>query len=299
MTDVEGLVRSGLVTRDVPLGPMTTYKAGGPTAYFAEVSEVEELEKLVASGLTTRHEVLVLGRGSNLVVADAGFDGLVVKLAGSFTSITIEGDRARAGGAAPLPRLARQAVDADVVGLEFFVGIPGSVGGAVRQNAGCFGTETRDRLLSADIIDLITGDRTRRAPENLELSYRHSNLEPTELVTRATFQGRIGDREAAKTAMREITRWRKEHQPGGTLNAGSVFKNPPDIAAGELIDRLGLKGTAVGDVSVSEKHANFFVAGPEATADDIYRLVQQVKDAVFERSGTMLEPEIQFVGFER
>lgn len=299
MTDVEGLIRSGLVSREVPLGPMTTYKAGGPAAYFAEVNEVEELETLVASGLTGRHQVLVLGRGSNLVVADAGFDGLVVKLGGWFASITIEDDRVRAGGAAPLPRVARQAVEAGVVGLEFFVGIPGSVGGAVRQNAGCFGTETRDRLLSAEIVDLTTGERTVRAPADLELSYRHSNLEPTELVTTASFQGRFGDRQAGKAEMREITRWRKEHQPGGTLNAGSVFKNPPDIAAGELIDRLGLKGAAVGDVSVSEKHANFFVAGPEATADDIYRLVLQVKDAVFERSGTMLEPEIQFVGFER
>jgi UDP-N-acetylmuramate dehydrogenase len=158
--------------------------------------------------------------------------------------------------------------------------------------------ETRDRLVSADVIDLVTGGRNTRDPETLDLQYRHSNLEPTELVITARFRGYLGDPERGRAEMREITRWRKEHQPGGTLNAGSVFKNPPHIAAGELIDRLGLKGTSVGDVSVSDKHANFFVAGPGATSDQIYRLVHVVKDTVFERSGTILEPEIQFVGFE-
>lgn len=298
MTDVDQLIDAGLVRRDVPLGPMTTYKAGGPAAYFAELGDVGDLERLISSGLTASRPVLVLGRGSNLVVADAGFRGLVVRLGGSFTVVTIEGERVHAGAATPLPRLARQAVEAGLVGLEFFVGIPGSVGGAVRQNAGCFGTETRDRLLEAEIIDMTTGERTARTGDDLDLSYRHSNLKPIELVAAASFQARHGDPEAGKAEMREIIRWRKEHQPGGTLNAGSVFKNPPDVAAGELIDRLGLKGTRVGDVAVSDKHANFFVAGPQATADDIYRLVRQVKDTVFARSGTILEPEIQFVGFE-
>ncbi|HEU4894564.1 MAG TPA: UDP-N-acetylenolpyruvoylglucosamine reductase, partial [Acidimicrobiia bacterium] len=128
--------------------------------------------------------------------------------------------------------------------------------------------------------------------------YRHSNLSPSQLVLTARFSGRGGDPADGRAKMREITRWRKDHQPGGTFNAGSVFKNPPGIAAGELIDQLGLKGTAVGGVSVSDKHANFFIAGPDATSADIRRLVELVKDAVFEASGTMLEPEIQFVGFE-
>lgn len=298
MTDVDQLVSSGLVRREVPLGPLTTYKAGGAAAFFAQIDDVDDLETLVQSGLTSGRPVLVLGRGSNLVVADSGFEGLVVKLGGGFSRATVDGERVRAGAAVPLPRLARQAVDAGVAGLEFFVGIPGSVGGAVRQNAGCFGSETVDRLITALIFDLETGARDERTPPELDLAYRHSNLRSTELVVSASFQGDRGDIGAGKSRMREITRWRKEHQPGGTLNAGSVFKNPADVAAGELIDRLGLKGTSVGDVSVSEKHANFFVAGPDATAQDIYLLVRQVKDAVFERTGTILEPEIQFVGFE-
>ncbi len=298
MSRVDELVDSGLIRRDVPLGPMTTYKAGGPASWFAEVSTADDLTALIASGLTHDHPVLVLGRGSNLVVADSGFEGLVVKLGGDFLTAIVEGEEVVAGAGMPLPRLARQAVDAGVLGLEFFVGIPGSVGGAVRQNAGCFGLETRDRLVTAEVIDMVTGARSTRDPGTLDLQYRHSNLEPTELVIKATFRGHRGDPERGRAQMREITRWRKEHQPGGTLNAGSVFKNPPHIPAGELIDGLGLKGTSVGDVAVSDKHANFFVAGPEATAADIHRLVLVVKDAVLQRSGTILEPEIQFVGFE-
>lgn len=287
-----------LVRENVPLGPLTTYKAGGPAALFAEVGTIDELEALVDSGLTRERRVLVLGRGSNLVVSDSGFDGLVVKLDGQFATAQITGNEVVAGGAMPLPRLARQAVADGLLGLEFFVGVPGSVGGAVRQNAGCFGVETRDRLLTAHVIDLESGVSQERSADDLDLSYRHSNVAASEIVVSASFEGYRGDPSAGKEKMREITRWRKEHQPGGTLNAGSVFKNPEGVAAGELIDGLGLKGMSVGGVSVSEKHANFFVAGPEATADDIYRLVHLVKDTVFELSGTMLEPEIQFVGFE-
>lgn len=287
-----------LVRENVPLGPLTTYKAGGPAALFADVTTIDELKAIVGSGLTRERRILVLGRGSNLVVADSGFDGLVVKLGGEFATAEITGDVVVAGAAMPLPKLARQAVADGLLGLEFFVGVPGSVGGAVRQNAGCFGVETRDRLVSARLIDLESGISEERNAAQLDLSYRHSNVAANEIVVSATFEGYRGEVAAGKEKMREITRWRKEHQPGGTLNAGSVFKNPEGVAAGELIDDLGLKGMSVGDVSVSEKHANFFVAGPEATADDIYRLVHLVKDTVFELSGTMLEPEIQFVGFE-
>jgi UDP-N-acetylmuramate dehydrogenase len=281
----------------VPLGPLTTYKAGGPARLFAEVESIEDLMSLVDSGLTREHPLLVLGRGSNLLVADDGFDGLVVHLGLGFAAIEVSEDRVEAGGAAPLPRVARTAVEAGVLGLEFFVGVPGSVGGAVRQNAGCFDVETTDRLITARILDLADGTIRESGPSQLDLSYRHSNVSADEVILSARFQGEKGPEEDGKRLMREITRWRKENQPGGTLNAGSVFKNPPGMAAGDLIDRLGLKGMAIGSVSVSEKHANFFVAGPDATSAQIRELVERVKDTVLERSGTMLEPEIQFVGF--
>lgn len=298
MTNPQQLIDAGVVRRDVPLGPLTTYKAGGAASYFADIATERDLDELIASGLTTEMEVLVLGRGSNLVVSDSGFEGLVVKLGGSFAEARVDGLEVEAGAAYPLPRLARLAVDGGVADLEFFVGVPGSVGGAVHQNAGCFGHETKDCLLWARVVDLRSGERADRMATDLDLSYRHSNLTADQLVVSARFRGREGNPVEGKARMREITRWRKENQPGGTLNAGSVFKNPPDIAAGALIDRLGLKGTSVGDVSVSEKHANFFVAGPNATSADIAGLIALVKDAVFDATGTILEPEIQFVGFE-
>jgi UDP-N-acetylmuramate dehydrogenase len=295
---VDPLVERGLLQRDVPLGPFTTYKSGGPAKLFAEIPDLASLKDLIASGVTAAEPLLVLGRGSNLVVADLGFDGLVIRLGKSFAGMSFDKTTVLAGGIAPLPRLARASVDHGIGGLEFLVGIPGSVGGAVRQNAGCFGVETRDRLREAHIIDLLTGDERASTADQLEMSYRHSNVSSADLVVEALFEGWAGEETESKEKLREITRWRRDHQPGGTLNAGSVFKNPPDISAGELIDKLSLKGLCVGGVCVSEKHANFFVAGPEATSADIRRLVAEVKNRVLAETGTNLETEIQFVGFE-
>lgn len=297
---IEDLVSAGLVAEGVPLGPMTTYKLGGPAAYFVEVDDEESLSEVTESGVTATMPVLILGRGSNLVVADNGFPGLVIRLGKVFSDIDVDVDSmiATAGAAVPLPRLARTVVDKGLTGLEFFVGVPGSVGGAVRQNAGCFGRETADCLIEAVLVNLATGERRQASPVDLDLSYRQSNVRAEEVVLKASFRLEEGDAGEARTEMRSITRWRKENQPGGTLNAGSVFKNPSEIPAGALIDSLGLKGTRVGDVQVSERHANFFVAGPDATADDFAKLVQVVKDRVFEMSGTILEPEIQMVGFD-
>lgn len=298
MSTLSSLVDSGVVSENVPLGPYTTYKAGGPARFMTRVDDVDALRTLVDSGVAGDHPVLVLGRGSNLVVSDAGFKGIVIRLGPAFAAIEVEGDRVRAGGAAPLAHVARTSVDAGLAGLEFLVGIPGSVGGAVRQNAGCFGTETCDRLIAASLIDLAGGDRREAGPDDLEMSYRHSNVRPTEIVIGALFEAAPGDAGTGRAELRRITRWRRDNQPGGTFNAGSVFKNPPGSTAGEIIDSLGLKGMQVGDVSVSHKHANFFVAGQGATSADIRRLVDEVKDRVFEETGTMLEPEIQFVGFD-
>ena len=298
MTSLDSLISSGKILERVPLGPYTTYKSGGPARYLAEVHDAEALDDLVASGVSSELPVLVLGRGSNLVVSDSGFEGLVIRLGSSFGGVKVEGTEVRAGAAAPLAQVARSSVDAGLAGLEFFIGVPGSVGGAVRQNAGCFGTETRDRLIEASILDLTDGKMGIFGPDDLDLSYRHSNITSTRVVVSASFQASPGDTDTGRAELRRITRWRRDNQPGGTFNAGSVFKNPVGATAGEIIDALGLKGMRVGDVAVSEKHANFFVAGSSATSEDIRSLVVAVKDRVFEETGTMLEPEIQFVGFD-
>jgi len=173
MSALSDLIEGGVVRTNVPLGPMTTYKAGGPAAYFARLDTRQQLDILIASGLASSHPVLVLGRGSNLVVSSRGFPGVVISMGEEFSTIHIDGLIVEAGSAVPLPRLARATVDAALTGLEFFVGVPGSVGGAVRQNAGCFGSETKDCLLQAEIVDLETGRFTVRSRQVLEMAYRH------------------------------------------------------------------------------------------------------------------------------
>ena len=288
------------IRRDVALAPFTTYKLGGAASWFAEVDgESSLLQVLEAAG---DRRLLVLGRGSNLVISDHGFDGLVVRLVGEFLTAslrpadTIGGASVDAGAGMPLPKLARFAVGEDRGGLEFFVGIPGSVGGAVRMNAGGHGSDTAAWLVEATVLDRRTGARTVRKPADLDLSYRNSNLGDDDVVLGARFRTVDRLRAEGEHILRDITRWRKEHQPGGTLNAGSVFKNPPDDSAGRIIDSLDLKGYRRGGVAVSDLHANFFVSDRLARAQDLWDLVWAVRRRVGEETGVWLTPELRFVG---
>ena len=201
-----------------------------------------------------------------------------------------------AGGSASLPVLARRAAASGVAGLEFYVGIPGSVGGAVRMNAGGHGRETREVLLDVDLLDLRGGVRTTRAAGAFDFGYRHSNLDDHTVVCAARFAGSRDSPEACGERIDAIVRWRREHQPGGA-NAGSVFSNPPGDSAGRLIDAAGLKGLRVGGAVVSEKHANFIVAGPTATAGDVRALLGEVRARVAEATGTRLQTEVRLIGF--
>ncbi|HJU80819.1 MAG TPA: UDP-N-acetylmuramate dehydrogenase [Acidimicrobiia bacterium] len=289
------LVAVGKARAGVELAGLTTYKLGGPAAYFVEVNEVSTLAAIAEALAESPLAVLVLGRGSNLVISDEGFPGVVIRLGRRFAGIDT-GEVIVAGGAAGLPQVARTATAAGRRGVEFMIGIPGTVGGGVRQNAGCFGREMVDVLETADLFDLGGGQTTRVQAGDLAMAYRQTSVAPTQIVLEARFRTEAGDPEAGSALIREITRWRRLHQPGGTLNAGSVFKNPPGDSAGRIIDSLGLKGTAVGGASVSEKHANFFVAMPGTKASEVYLLVEKVREAVKARTGIDLEPEICFAG---
>ena len=289
----------GRVARAQPLAELTTYRLGGPLAVVVRVADDAELAAVAE--LVAKHDpaVLVVGRGSNLLVADSGFEGLGVVLTGTFEELTIDtaAGRARAGGAVPLPVLARQTAAAGLGGLEFFVGIPGSVGGAVRMNAGGHGRETREVLDRAWVADLRTGAAPiPRTPDELDLGYRHSDLSATDVVTGAELVGVADDPAACGERIDDVVRWRREHQPGGA-NAGSVFRNPEGDSAGRLIDAAGLKGLRVGGATVSEKHANFFQADPGATAGDVHALVREVQRRVRDDSGVCLQPELHMVGF--
>src|SRR5439155_11949309 len=210
--------------RDVPVGPLTTYRVGGRAALFLEATSEDDLATAAAAVARSGLPALVIGRGSNLLLADAGFPGLVVRLGEAFATIEIDGTRVRAGGAVSMPVLARRTAAAGLTGLEWAVGVPGSVGGAVRMNAGGHGAETRETLISARLFDVSAGTAVERPAVELDLSYRHSSVEPHHVVLRATFALEHGDRVASETQIADIVRWRRENQPGGS-NAGSVFTN--------------------------------------------------------------------------
>jgi UDP-N-acetylmuramate dehydrogenase len=291
------LVHDGLLALDVPLGPLTTYRFGGPARYLMEAGGEQDILRLAAAVAEDPVPVVALGRGSNVVVSEQGFPGVVIHpgTAMSWWHVDPAGV-VEAGSALPLPMLARRCAEAGRGGLEFYVGIPGSVGGAVRMNAGCLGSDTAEWMVAARVVDLAEVSVSQRTSEDLEMRYRHSNLRRDEIVVSATFSTIERDPAQCENLIREVTRWRKDRQPGGTLNAGSVFKNPPGDSAGRIIDALGLKGFRVGGAGVSERHANFFVADPGASPQDVFDLVRLVRDRVRAATGLDLEPEVQFLG---
>jgi UDP-N-acetylmuramate dehydrogenase len=292
MTSFAELVDEGLIRERVDLAPFTTYKFGGPARYLAEPGNEQELRAVAEAW---DGPVFVLGRGSNVVISERGFDGLVLIPSMHHLDLHHEG-LVTAGAGVPQPVVARRAAAVGLGGLEFMVGIPGSIGGAVAMNAGCHGTETGDVLVTARIFDVGRAEASDRTPDELEMRYRHSNVGAGQVVVEATLRTVPTSPDEAERKIREITRWRRDHQPGGTLNAGSVFKNPEGDAAGRIIDEAGLKGFRIGGACVSERHANFFVADEGATPRHVHALVDEVTRRVHDATGITLEPEIRFVG---
>ncbi len=283
------------------LGRETTYRIGGETALFIEINDHPSLERVAAAAVTSGIEVLVLGNGSNLLIADRGFDGLAIRLGGQFAELQIDSESGSitAGAACSYPVLARQSVASGLSGLEWAVGIPGTVGGAVTMNAGGHGSMTEMNLVDATVLDFSTGTQSRLRTSELGCSYRHSNIESHQLVVGATFQAvRSIDRSASQAELDEIVRWRRNHQPGGR-NCGSVFTNPPQDSAGRLIESVGLKGHRLGSAQVSTKHANFIQADADGRADDVRELIDEIALRVFEMTGVALETELRMVGFDQ
>jgi UDP-N-acetylmuramate dehydrogenase len=286
-----------LARRDVPVGPLTTYRVGGRAALFTEPASVAELERVAAAVTRAGLEVLVLGNGSNMLVTDAGFPGLVVHLGAGFAGFSADRESLQVvgGGALAYPVLARRTAALGLTGLEWAVGIPGSVGGGVRMNAGGHGADTSEVLVSACIVDLSGGAGRQVAAEALDLGYRSSAVRAQDVVVEATFAVEAGEVGECEARISEIVRWRRENQPGGQ-NAGSVFTNPPGDSAGRVIDHCGLKGLRVGSAEVSPKHANFFQVDAGGSAADVLGLIAEVQRLVSERAGVDLVPELRVVG---
>lgn len=294
--DAAARLLGDLARRDEPIGPRTTYRVGGRAALFAEVGTEEDLKAVAAAVAETAIPVLVVGKGSNLLVTDAGFPGLALVLGEGFATVEVDGTTVRAGGAAALPIVARQTVRAGLTGFEWAVGVPGSIGGAVRMNAGGHGSEMAHVLRSVRLVDLRTGEDTQVPVADLDLAYRHSAVAPHQLVVAADLALSPGDRSKGEGELSDIVQWRRAHQPGGQ-NAGSVFANPPGDSAGRLIDTAGAKGLRVGTAEVSTKHANFFQADAGGSADDVYALMVEVRQRVEDASGVRLRAETRLVGF--
>jgi UDP-N-acetylmuramate dehydrogenase len=289
---------AAFTVEDEPLAPHTTYRLGGPATLFARPRSLDELLVVAVVAREETMPVLVIGRGSNMLVADEGFAGIAVSLDAWRDDIAIDGTEVRAGAAVALPVLARRTAAAGLTGFEWAVGVPGSLGGAVRMNAGGHGSDMTASLRGVHVVDLHTARHGWVEAAALGLRFRGSDLADHQVVLDATLDLRPGDPDAGEAAIAEVVRWRREHQPGGQ-NAGSVFVNPVpgELAAAQLIDALGLRGTAVGGASISDKHANFIQAGEGATAADVRAVMEYVRGEVFEKTGFLLRSEVRLVGF--
>jgi UDP-N-acetylmuramate dehydrogenase len=285
------------VREDEPLDTRTSFGIGGPAEFFVEVAKAESIERILDGCVEREIPHLLLGAGTNLLIADAGVDGLVIRVVNR--DHAIEGTKVRGGAGLKMMRLARTVADANLRGFEFAIGVPGTIGGAVYQNAGCWGHELKEVLVEA--TGYVPGKgRQRWTLAELHLGYRTSALRDGALkgalVIDATVHLRRGDGEEARQLMTKLTRERNETQPIKTKNCGSVFKNPPGDSAGRLVQAAGLKGLRVGSAVVSELHGNFIVNEGGAGAQDVRALIEKVQAEVKRRFGAELEPEVEFVG---
>lgn len=309
-----GAVLGTIARTDQPLAPMTTYRVGGRATLFVSARRAGDLDLVAEAHRVSGLPILVVGRGSNLLVSDDGFVGIALSVSELAADISVGGAGGTdaehgnpvvvtAGGGVALPVLARRTAAAGLTGFEWAVGVPGSVGGAIRMNAGGHGSDVAACLLDVDLVDLATsigpGDRRSTVPAAaLGLRFRGSDLGDRHVVVSARLGLGRGDPRAAEAEIGEIVRWRRAHQPGGQ-NAGSVFVNPVpgEVSAGSLIDGLGLRGLRIGTAWVSEKHANFVQASEGGRAGDVWAVIEEVRRRVAGATGYHLRSEVRLVGF--
>jgi UDP-N-acetylenolpyruvoylglucosamine reductase len=287
------------VRRDFPLARLTTVRTGGAADWLGRPGGEEDLVEMLRWAEGEGLAVGVVGSGSNLLVADDGFHGLAIKLDGALASIERQGDRVLCGGGARLPSAAAKTAGWGLTGLEFGINIPGTAGGAVRMNANAYGGQLA-RVLEWVEVGTAAGAE-RRPPERLGFSYRRSNLEPGEVVARASFRLRPGDPAEIRATLATMRERRREAQPSGIKTFGSTFKNPEDEAAGgrtagQLLEAAGCRGLRHGGARFSEKHANFVENDRDATTADVIELMAEGRRRVHERFGVLLEPEVQLLG---
>lgn len=291
---------------DHPVADQTTYRVGGRAAFFFLAESVADLEAVAELVSRTGVPVVVLGRGSNVLFADTGYPGLVLQLGDFASGIEIPSVlpetgsvEVRIGAAAALPVAARQTAAAGLRGFEWAVGVPGSLGGAVRMNAGGHGSDMARSLRRVELFDLAVGRTRTLNPADVGLRFRGSGLSDGDIVLSVVVELERGSASEATSEIDEIVRWRRANQPGGQ-NAGSVFVNPVpgQVSAGELIDGCGLRGFRIGSAHVSTKHANFIQVDPQGAADDVIAVMRHVRDTVAASTGHRLRSEVRLIGFD-
>jgi UDP-N-acetylmuramate dehydrogenase len=284
----------GRLIANQKMADVTWFRVGGPAEAMFSPADEEDLSYFL-SNLSDEIPVTVVGVGSNLLVRDGGIEGVVIRLARGFNETAVDGDLIRAGTAVPDVRLAQVAADAGLAGLAFYRGVPGTVGGALRMNAGAYQRETKDALVEARAIDR-KGQLHILRNADFNFSYRHSELPVDFIATQAVYRGAPGDKAAIKVEMDKITEAREATQPIKSRTGGSTFKNPPGQKSWQLIDAAGCRGLVVGDAQVSELHCNFLINRGNATGADIEALGEEVRRRVKENSGVTLEWEIVRLG---
>ena len=292
---LSALLPAGCVRENVTLAPYTTMRTGGPAALFAEPRNAQQLAHVHQWAQEKGLSLLILGNGSNLLIADSGFDGLVIHLGRALSEVSVFANTLTAQAGASLAAAARAAAQASLTGLEFAAGIPGSIGGAVCMNAGAYGGEIAQVIVSARVLTP-EGVRTVSKDE-LSLGYRSSAvMQNGWLVLEATVELAPGSPDEIKATMADLAARRREKQPLQYPSCGSFFKRPVGYYAGALIEQAGLKGYRVGDAQVSEMHAGFVINRGHATSSEIYRLMQEVQCRVQAQFGVTLEPEVRLIG---
>lgn len=291
----------GNVLRDESMAEHTTFRIGGPADYFIAPADPQDLARGIALCRQVNVPCYVIGNGSNLLVGDKGYRGVIFHISKGMDSITCteKDDRLtlRAGAGALLARAARLVSEKGFTGFEYATGIPGSVGGAVMMDAGAYGGEIKDSLVWADVLDAQTGQILRLSAEELQFGYRHSIIMDKDyIVLEACFAFERGDADAIARYVAELSDKRRTNQPLDYPSAGSTFKRPTGYFAGKLIQDSGLKGFRVGGAQVSEKHAGFVINTGSATAADVAELIRQVQNKVYEEFEVRLEPEVRFLG---
>ena len=285
----------GKLLRDEALAPFTWFRVGGPAEALFLPADAEDLAQFLRE-LPAETPVMALGVGSNVIVRDGGMPGVVVRLAGrAFAGVSVEGELITAGAGALDAAVARAAANAGLAGLEFYAGIPGTIGGALTMNAGCYGSETKDVLVSAWGYDRSGQKRTLQLSD-FGYSYRHSQAPEDIIWVEATYRGRPDDAEAVKARMAEITARRETTQPIREKTGGSTFKNPPGHSSWKLVDEAGWRGKLHGGAKFSELHANFMINADGATAADLEGLGEAVRADVLAKTGVQLDWEIRRIG---